>query len=294
MKLLRNYIIGLSVVALIAVTLAILSGLGYLTRADQVVLSPQDPFTVREGEEGRPELAQRFRGLLRRATLLEHPPQIPDGTTAITLQTRTEGGVFVGAYSLHILSMIDRNALLEDLQEHRFYKVAVRDFELFLSDGSFEDLPLKRYESPPLALESSFWEQKQILTPQSEHLKLFTPDGTVQSTTRRNGTGSKILLLTREQASQKPTFRIAPLPDAWSLTLTAGNTDILTQDRVKISELVFPSEPGVYTYQLTAHWDLSTQRDWYGDLNYVLEVHITEPEPEPDVPENPDGEEVDS
>ena len=55
---------------------------------------------------------------------------------------------------------------------------------------------------------------------------------------------------------------------------------VVTQDRVSASELYFPAEPGDYTYRLTAHWNMTTQRDWYGDITYDLEIHIAEPEAE--------------
>ena len=99
--------------------------------------------------------------------------------------------------------------------------------------------------------------------------------------------------MTAEDGTLSPQIDKAQAPDAWSLTVRKDKTEHLIQTRVKTTELYFPTEPGTYTYELTAHWDLSVERDWYGDLNYVLEIHIAEPQPTPQLPETPEGETLD-
>ncbi len=286
MKLLRNYIIVLSVVAVIAVALATLSVGGYLTRADQGVISPEDPMTVNLAEAGDKNLADLFSKVMKQATLLDAKPELPKDTHTITLQTRTDGGIRVGAYSLSVIRMIDRYAVVEDLTEGKFYRLSFGGFEALLSHEAFQDLPAQRYSTPPLSLKGALWTESLSLTPNSERLLLFTASGTTQEWSRQNSSASNELHLTVEQASEIPEILGENLPHAWSLTLKQGEEKILTQDKVKASELAFPQESGDYTCTLTAHWNLSPEQDWYGDLNYVLTIHIAEPQPPQDLPEN--------
>ncbi len=290
MKLLRNYLIGFLVVALVAVGFAFLSGKGHLTRGDEVVLFPENPLVVNQDEPGREELSELFEGVVRRATPLEQKPTIPEDTYQIPLQTRTSGGLLVGAYSLYVVSMIDRNAVLYNFAEDQYYKLSVGDFERLFSTSAFTGLEKQRYTSPQLTLNGDSWDSPLTISPQGEELTLFTANGSTESLSRRADSEPPVLPLTRDKAAQKPEFKLLSEPKAWTLTLENGTDTIVTQDRVKTSELVFPSEPGEYTYTLTAHWNLSTTQDWYGEVTYVLKIHITEPEPETDLPENPAGE----
>lgn len=296
MKLLRNYIIGLSVVALVAVGLAFLSVKGYLTKADEAVIFPEDPMTVNQSETGYRDLAALFEAVRGRATPLEIPPQIPETAYTVTLQTRTAGGVLAGAYSLHVVRMIDRNALLCDLQTGRYSKLSVMDFEKLLSHPAFGDVALQLCNFPNLTLESDRWDEAVTLHPLAEDVKIFTADGTVHSVAQEIADTPVVLTLTTDQAAQKPSFQTDLKPNSWSLTLESEDGSTVTLDRVEQSALVFPTQAGVYTYTLTATWNLSTDRDWYGDLNYVLEIHLTESEPETetetDVPSDSEEETV--
>ena len=286
MKLLRNYIIVLSVVAVVSVTLAVLSVGGYLTRGDLAVLSPADPMTVNPAEEGDQELADLFSKVMKRATLLDEAPQIPESTHTVTLQTRTDGGIWVGAYSLSVIRMIDRYAVVKDLTDGAYYRLSFGGFETLLSHEAFQDLPAQRYSAPSLSLKGDLWTESLSLMPNSEQLHLFTAMGIAKEWNRQDASISHEVHLTVEQASQLPEILGENLPDAWSLTLKKGEEKILTQDRVKASELAFPQESGDYSCTLTAHWNLSPEQDWYGDLNYALTIHIAEPQPPQDLPED--------
>ncbi len=284
MKLLRNCIIALSLVALLAVVLSVLSVAGYLTKADQAVVFPEDPMTARAEEPGIKDLAKLLTKALKDAEPLPSPPDLSEATDPILLQTKTAGGIFVGAYSLRVVSMIDRNALIQDLATKAWYRLSARDFELLLSHPVFEDLPLKSFREPLLTV-GDFSD----LVSQEGTVLCYTPKGVFRRVTKTQGAEPTLWELTTEQASSKPLITGTELPDAWSLDVTRDGSAHLSQVRVPASELFFPGEPGIYTYRITAHWDLSAQRDWYGDLTYVLEIHIADPEPPSDLPEDSEG-----
>ena len=284
MKLLRNYIIVLSAIAVVAVAMAVLSVGGYLTSANQAVISPADPMTVNLQEPGDKALADLFSKAMKQATLLNKRPEIPKDPYSLSLQTRTDGGILVGAYSLTVLRMIDRYALVEDLLEGKYYRLSVAGFESLLSHEAFQTLPSQRYKTPSLSLKGELWTDAFALTPKTEKLQLFTPSGTTREWNVLENLPAQRLELTAEQASQLPEILGENLPDAWSLTLKKGETQILTQDRVKASELAFPQEAGEYSCTLTAHWNLSATQDWYGDVNYDITIHIAEPQPPQDLP----------
>ncbi len=273
MKLLRNYIIVLSVIALIAAALAALSVTGYLTREDAAVLSPQDPMTAKDEEIGVEDLARLLTHAKRNATPLQETPVLPPNTQSFSLQTKTAGGVFVGAYSLHVVSMINRNALLEDLITGDYYQISIGDFTALLSHEVFEGIEEDRFFQPPLKVGTV----DQIFAT-SMTVYAYTPEGTFRKIEKKGLETSIIVEMTPEQAAETPRITATNMPDAWSLTVRQDETGYVSQDRIKTEQLYFPAEPGIYCYELTGHWDMTTQRDWYGDLKYVLEIHITEPE----------------
>ncbi len=273
MKLLRNYIIVLSVIALIAVGLAILSVMGYLTRADQAVLSPQDPMVTQDEEIGNEDLARLLTQAQKNSTPLKETPTFPQTTQSFFLQTKTAGGIFVGAYSLHVVSMINRNALLEDLVTGKYCQISIDDFTALLSNEAFEGIEENRFFQPPLKVGT--FDQ---LFATSMTVYAYTPKGTFRKIEKKGIDTSIVITMTTEEAAENLQISAPILPDAWSLTVRKDTTVYLSQDRVKTEQLYFPTEPGIYCYELTSHWDLTPDRDWYGDLNYVLEIHITDPE----------------
>ncbi len=293
MKLLRNYIIALGVVVVLTVAFAAMATMGLLTDADQAVVEPKDPLTVDMNEAGTEDLARLLELAVRNATPTQPPSYLPVTTTSVPLQTRTEGGVLVNAYSLHVVRMIDRDALLEDLQTGEFYQLSAGDFSRLLSHKAFSDLPDRRVSVPGLTVQSDDGSVFADLPATKTAIFSCTADGSFRPLSYSATEETGVLEMTVEQAAQRPKIAPSRFPDAWSLTVTSGDTTSLTQSRVQESELYFPSGAGTHTYTLTAHWDLSEERDWYGDVTYAFEIRITEPSaPEP-LPEDPAGETAD-
>lgn len=289
MKLLRNYIIVLAVIAVVAVTLAVLSVTGYLTRGSEVVVSPGDPWTVQGEEEGNTDLGALFHRVLNRAEAVTYTPILPQKKTTVTLQTRTGGGKFAGAYSLHVISMIDRSAYVQDLQTNRWYRLSVRDFELLLSHNLLEQMILDRYQPPVVTMKGADWSKSPLLATE-ERILVYTAQGTFRKITRKTEDILQKLIITEEQGSKGISVTGNFLPDAWSVTVVKDGEPFLTQQNVTTSEIFFPSQEGNYRYILTAHWELSAQRDWYGEVDYVLSIHMEKPQPPQDLPQDSEGE----
>lgn len=274
MKLLRNYIIVLGAVALVTVGLAFLSVRGYLTKPTVVVVSHSDPFLVSELGEKYDDLILLLTHAQKNATKIEQRPEQPHGYPTYTLQTKTDANRRIGAYYLWIISMIDRTAVLEDLLTGEYYQISAADFETLLSHEAFGDLTIPCGQLLTVGNCSDILSNSSTLY--SYNIKgsfVPVPPGTME-------VPPTPISMTVEEALAKPQIRATIPADAWSLTVQKDGTPMLTQDRVSASELYFPTEPGIYTYRLTAHWNLSAQRDWYGDTAYDLEIHITEPEAE--------------
>lgn len=289
MKLLRNYIIVLSAVALVAVILSFLSVSGYLKQADQTVFSPKDPLTANQSEQATEGLTRPLKRAISNATLLGESPTIPDGTPCYTLQTRTAGGAFVGAYSLYVIRMIDRSALLQDLTTGSFYRISVQNFETLLSHEVFENAALNGFSEPTVTVSTAACNTANFGT-----VFLYTPQGTFQKTTLPQGQIVPALEISSLDAPPSPVAEASQEPDAWSLTVKRDGTNFLSQTRVTTQELFFPTEAGEYVYELTAHWNMSTTRDWYGDLTYALEIHVQDPPPSTDLSEDSEGQASDS
>ena len=295
MKLLRNYIIVLAVVADVTVTLAVLSVTGHLIHGSELVVSPADPWTVQAEEAGSKDLAAIFYRVLNRADPLERAPMFPEKETVVTVQTRTSGGVFAGAYSLYVVSMINRSAFVQDLQTHEWYRLSAGDFELLFSHKLLEDTALSRYQTPIIAMKGNDWSIGSLPVTK-ERIFLYTPQGTFREITKESSESflspSEVLTLTEEQGKTPPQITGALLPDTWSVTVEKDGEPFLTQQNVAPSEIFFPSQEGEYRYNLTAHWELSPQRDWYGEVEYVLSIHIENPQPPQDLPQDSEGENV--
>ena len=289
MKLLRNYIIVLSAVALIAVILSVLSVSGYLKQADQTVFSPKDPLTADQSEQATEGLTRLLKRAISNATLLPEAPTIPDATPCYTLQTRTAGGAFVGAYSLHVIRMIDRNALLQDLTTGSFYRISVQDFEALLSHAVFKGIARDGFAEPTVTVGSTTCNAASFGT-----VFLYTPQGTFEKETLPQEEASHTLEVSSLDAPPAPVAEASEEPDAWSLTVKRNGTNFLSQTKVTTQELFFPTEAGDYVYELTAHWNMNTTRDWYGDLTYALKIHVQDPPPSTDLSEDTEGKVSDS
>ncbi len=277
MKLLRNYIIALGAVALITVGLAVLSVRGYLTKPTVVVVSHSDPFLVSELGEKYDDLILLLTHAKKNATKIEQRPEQPHAYPDYTLQTKTAANRRIDAYDLSIISMINRTAVLKDLVTGEFYQISAADFEALLShEAFFEDLTQPLHCGQLLTVGHCSDILGNSSTLYSYNIKgLFVP---VPPETME--VPPTPVSMSVEEALAKPQIKTTIPTDAWSLTVQKDETTMITQDRVDTSELYFPTEPGTYTYQLTAHWDMTNQRDWYGDITYDLEIHIAEPEAE--------------
>lgn len=277
MKLLRNYIIVLGAVALVTVGLAFLSVRGYLMKPTVVVVSHSDPFLCSELGEKYDDLILLLTHAKKNATKIEQRPDQPHGYPAYTLQTKTDANRRIGAYDLWIISMINRTAVLKDLLTGECYQISVADFETLLShEAFFEDLTQPLYCGQLLTVGHCSDILGNSSTLYSYNIKgsfVPVPPGTME-------VPPTPISMSVEGALAKPQIKATIPTDAWSLTVQKDGVKVITQDRVSASDLYFPTEPGTYTYQLTAHWDLSAQRDWYGDITYDLEIHITEPKAE--------------
>ncbi len=276
MKLLRNYIIVLSVIAAVTAGLAVLSVRGYLTRPTIIVVTPEEPTAVSVSAVGYDDLALLLNHAKKNATKLEQSPERPNGYPSYGLEAKTKANRPIGTYSLVVISMINRTAVLEDLQTGEYYRLSVADFGTLLRHEAFGDL-------------TKSLSCRQVLTvggvgaipATSSNQYVYSLEGSfVPVPTGDEEMPATQLTMTVEEAAAKPKIEATVPADAWSLTVQKDEATVVTQDRVSASELYFPAEPGDYTYRLTAHWNMTTQRDWYGDRNYVLEIHIAEPEAE--------------
>lgn len=274
MKLLRNYIIVLGAVALVTVGLAFLSVRGYLMKPTVVVVSHSDPFLVSDLGEKYDDLILLLTHAKKNATKIEQRPDQPHAYPTYTLQTKTAANRSIDAYNLFIISMINRTAMLEDTVTGACYQISVADFETLLSHEAFKDLTI------PCGQLLTVGHRSDILSNSSTiyyyNIKgsfVPIPSGTIE-------VPPTALSMTVEEALAKPQIKTTIPTDAWSLTVQKDDATVINQDRVNTSDLYFPTEPGTYTYRLTAHWDLSAQRDWYGDCTYDLEIYIAETEAE--------------
>lgn len=293
MKLLRNYIIALSVLAVVTVVLAALSVTGHLNRWEQAVVSPADPMTVNRGETGSEELAKLLSKALKNAELLGERPHMEDATV-LSLQTKGKGETLTGAYSLHIISMIDREAVVEDLQTGEYYRLSIADFADLLSWSGFSEVPRERVPDLDLILQKEDNEIYHSFSPNKGTLQLYTAEGTFREDAVKIEPSNGNTDITAEELPDGLQFFTEQSPNAWSLTVKKEELVHLSQSRVTAKELFLPTEAGEYTYTLTAHWDMTSLRDWYGEAEYVFKITLIEPGSQEEIPENTEEGTVDS
>lgn len=283
MKLLRNYAIVLIAVLLLGAVLGGLCFRGSLTRADEAVVDPKDPLKGDLTEEGHEDLLQILELALNRATPTDGAVESPK--MKVILQTRSRGGVPVKAYSLTVESMIDRNALLEDLATGEKYRLSVMDVTRLFSHKALAAAVDSLFEPPALKIEIPG--QYSLVTPAGYDTKIFRGNGDLREARRDATQGNTTVALTEEQAKEMK-ITVDALPDGWSLTAARDGETAYTQSRTET--LTLPTEPGEYLCTATAHYDLSTEKDWYGDVVYVFRLRITVPGPAQELPSDPAGE----
>lgn len=283
MKLLRNYAIVLIAVLLLGAGLGALCFRGNLTRADQAVVNPRDPMKGDLTEEGHEDLLQILELALNRGTKTDRTVESPK--MEVILQTRSRGGVPVKAYSLTVESMIDRNALLEDLATGEKYRLSVMDVTRLFSHKALTEAVDGLFEPPALKIEIPG--QYSLVSPAGYDVKIFRGNGDLRETRRDTAQDNTTVTLTEEQATQMK-ITSGAAPDGWSLTAARDGETAYTQSRSEA--LTLPAEAGEYLCTATAHYGLSTEKDWYGDIIYVFRLRITAPGPAPELPTDPAGE----
>lgn len=241
----------------------------------EVVPYPEDLMQVTPEEHSPEGLSELWESVLKQAIPVADQGQ-PDGTE-IPLQIRTVGGKFKGAYLLRVCSMMNREAYLKNVETNEWFRLSASDFEAFLSHEAFTDLPRQGHPLLEITLLGDWIELPLSGSPREQTIHLLRPDGTFEEHSFDNSS-------TDYDMPDPPVFQGGEIPtqiavsaqvkpDAWSLEILHDFTVIAELTRVDESKLFLPSEGGTYTYKLTAHWDLTTQRDWYGEAKY--EFHFT-------------------
>lgn len=237
----------------------------------EVVLYPQSATAVSPEDRAEEGMIELWQNALKRGI----PQEAPEGADLIEIpvQVRTVGGRFRNAYLLSVGSMMNRAAYITDLKTNETVRLSTTDAEALLCHEAFSDLPRRRVPALKITLLGDWKELPLSAAPVEKALLLCTA----------NGTFREFGAIATEQ-SEPPVFRSTEIPslisvstehkpDAWSLEILNDFTTVAQLTRVDESKLFLPTEGGTYTYKLTAHWDLSTQRDWYGEATY--EFHFT-------------------
>ncbi len=282
MKLLRNYAIALAAVLLLGAALGFFCVRGELTKADEAVVNPRDPQNADPTEEGHADLLQILE--LARTRGIPTDQTVESPKTEVILQTRSRGGVRVDAYSLKVESMIDRNALLEDLETGEKYRLSVMDVTRLFSHKALAAAVDGLFAPPTMKIEIPG--QYSLVSPAGYDAKIFRGNGDLREAKRDAGTENTTVVLTEEQATQMK-ITIDTAPDGWSLTAARDGETAYSQSRTE--ELPLPTEPGEYRCIATAHYEFSTEKDWYGDIIYVFCLRITVPGPASELPADPAG-----
>lgn len=93
----------------------VLAGLfsaGDIKCKDLAVIAPADPLTVNNDETGSQEVAELLRSALKEGVSPETSWEL---VFPVFIQIKGSDGGFRGAYSLYVISMINREAVVEDL-----------------------------------------------------------------------------------------------------------------------------------------------------------------------------------
>lgn len=241
----------------------------------EVVPYPASLTQVNPSESAPEGLSELWKSVLKQALPVADQGQ-PDGTE-IPLQIRTVGGKFKGAYLLRVCSMMNREAYLKNVETNEWFRLSASDFEAFLSHEVFSDLPRKRLPDPKITLLGDWIELPLSALPRKQTICLMKPDGTFEEYSVDNSGADFDMpeppVFRGEEIPERIAVSAQVKPDAWSLEILHDFTVITELTRVDESKLFLPAEGGTYTYKLTAHWDLSTHRDWYGEAEY--EFHFT-------------------
>lgn len=271
MKLLRNYFIALGGVLLLWVLLLALWVGGITDPAAEIhgICFPNggDPKTVYT----HPSLTEAWTYALSTAEPAQAPAENQGSEgTVIRLNTLNGRGKIRGEYSLHVISMMNREGMIEDLQEGTLYRLSANGLTRLLSNSAFDREERNLLPSLPLTLTALKSEESLQIFPVKESL-FFAEGGTCENVSENATEATPVFVLTEGEGVQ---ISPAVSPDAWTVMVRQENSILFAQSRITGNSLPFVTQAGEYTYTVTAHWDLSPQRDWYGEVTYEIPIRI--------------------
>lgn len=274
MKLLRNYLISVLALAVLCGAVVGIRWIGGANRSfDFLCLGSSF------SDGGSASAAKIFRSVWAEA----EPSALPEeaaGTDPVIFTAWTKDGEKTGEYSLFVLSMMDRvgYAVAGDGACRR---LSVTGFSGLLSDPLFWDLPAERLPVFSVTLEA---DKTTVLGAEiSRHLFCWNPSGGLTEVSRVGESDPieiKVDTVFRDGASG---LRIAADPPADRYACEFYRDGIPTGSVKTADPQALPDfpEPGEYLCTLTAIWDLTPERDWYGEVAY--EFHFTVAKPEDDL-----------
>lgn len=284
MKLLRNYFIALGGLLLLWVLLLALWVGGILDPSARIygICFPnrEDPNTVYT----HPSLTEAWTYALSTAELTQAPEEAKDGAE-IRINTLNGRGEVRGEYSLHVISMMNREGILEDLEDGTCYRLSANGLTRLLNNSAFD--PEARNLLPNLSLALTAGETGTQVTALPVKESLFFAEGGACGNPEPASQTTPVFEMAEGEGVQ---ISPAVFPDAWTVMAKQGNSILFAQSRITENSLPFMTQAGEYTYEVTAHWDLSPQRDWYGEVTYEIPIRI-QPSKEKESPK--EGESVD-
>lgn len=267
MKLTRNYLVALGAVLLLGAAVVFFSVFyPAVGSASSLTVSFGTEAFVRSASS---ETAERFYKVWLRSEKASLPEVHPE---PVSVTAFAKNGRVLGEYSLYVCSMMDRTAYLVQNESGRCRRLSCSDFSLLLSESAFllpDTYGLPDYELRVSLSGGRSWTEPTV----KEHFFCLQADGSFRETdvqTDRMGEIPEFSVAELSAWSLNPTVS----PDSYSLTVYRNDTPIVTQSKVSAEELYCPTLEGDYNCLLTAVWELSVERDWYGESTYEIRFQV--------------------
>ena len=272
MKLTRNYIIAAA-----ALILLIAGAVFLWTQGVGVRYQTAAAGEGAQAGQATAGLAQQLRRALKGAQTAEEPVVITDADP-IPITAFSAAGKPVKEYLLYVISMMDRQAYLCDTARNTWYRLSAAGFAAFLSDPAFDGLPAQRLPALAVTLVGDASGTVIVGIATRRQMQICKADGTFLTVTDER---------TNDPFEIKNDYSLGRLlihpkvnadadPDRFRLECYRGTELLITQKNTAAEDLYFPTLPGEYTYVLTPVWDLTPQRDWYGEMTYEFHFSVRE------------------
>ena len=221
------------------------------------------------------ESAKLFKNAIKNSNIIDNTEIISGLEPRLKIVTHSNTKN-VMTYNLYIKSITSREGYLYNEDKERLYKLSTEDFTSLLLNNEFSEIYTNK--EPPIFTLSEQDSKAGTFTPiqssiKTSNWKYALSDGSFVNNNVVNEIDNNYILIN----NNKPLYLIMPIkPDLVTVKLYDKN-NLLYEGISTNGEIYRTPRDGKMTYEITAVWNASVEKDYYGEVVYHFNIETDLP-----------------